>query len=245
MTAPRIVVAGFARTLQGRERAGTDASYARALARAGALALILAPVTDPALAAEVLPLAEGLLLTGGDDLDPARYGAAPSPALEPFDPARDALDFALFQAARQQHIPVLAVCRGLQVVNVALGGTLWQDLPSERPGPVTHNQGEPRASRSHRVTIAPDSRLARIAGAPEIMVNSFHHQAVRDLAPGLRVTATAEDGIIEGLESEDPDEWLVAVQWHPEEFHAGPDSPDQRLFAALVEAARAAAGEPA
>lgn len=245
MTAPRIVVAGFARTLQGRERAGTDASYARALARAGALPLILAPVTDPAWAADLLPLADGLLLTGGHDLDPARYGAHPSPALETVDPARDALDLALFGTAWDRRLPVLAVCRGLQVVNVALGGTLWQDLPSERPGPVVHNQGEPRANRSHPITIAPGSRLRQIAGAEEVRVNSFHHQAVRDIAPGLRVTATAEDGVIEGLESDDLGRWLVAVQWHPEEFHASPDSADQRLFEALVEAARAAAAEPA
>ncbi len=245
MTAPRILVAGFARPLQGRERAGTDASYARALARAGALPLIVAPVTAPARAAEVLPLVDGLLLTGGDDLDPARYGAVPSPALEPVDRARDALDYALFQAAWDRRLPVLAICRGLQVVNVALGGTLWQDLPSERGGRVKHNQGEPRAERSHPVTILPASRLASITGTTALTVNSFHHQAVRELAPGLRVTASAGDGVVEGLESEDPGRWLVAVQWHPEEYHADPESPDQRLFAALVEAARMAAGEPA
>lgn len=244
MSAPRILVAGYARVLQGRERAGTDAAYARALARAGALPLILAPVTDPGLAAGALALADGLLLTGGHDVDPARYGALPSPALEAIDPARDALDFALFQGAWDRRLPILAICRGLQVVNVALGGTLWQDLPTEHPGPVQHNQGEPRANRSHDVAIAPGSRLARIAG-DALRVNSFHHQAVRNPAPGLRVTATASDGVIEAMESDDQQRWLLAVQWHPEEFHAAADSADQRLFAALAEAARMAAAEPA
>ncbi len=134
------------------------------------------------------------------------------------NPLRDATELALFDAARGRGLPVLAICRGIQIVNVAFGGTLYQDLPSERPSDVAHNQSHDRASRTHDVTVTPGTRLAAAIGAPMVSVNSYHHQAVDRLAGGLRISALAPDGVIEGVEVEDGDWWMTAVQWHPEDL---------------------------
>jgi putative glutamine amidotransferase len=181
---------------------------------------------------------DALVLGGGVDVDPARYGR---PTLEngrvEVDAERDALDFRLFEEARRTGVPVLGICRGLQVVNVALGGTLVQDLPTERPSPVVHERTREEKKRlDHRVAIAPGTRLSGIAGAPEAAVNSRHHQAIEAVAPGLTVSAVAPDGVPEAVESAD-DPWLVAVQWHPENLDADPVS--QRLFREFLERARA------
>jgi putative glutamine amidotransferase len=181
---------------------------------------------------------DALVLGGGVDVDPARYGES---VLEDggveVDAERDALDFRLFEEARRSGAPVLGICRGLQVVNVALGGTLVQDIPSERPSPVVHarSKKEEKTRRDHSVSIAPGTRLAAIAGVPEAAVNSRHHQAIGRLAPGLAVSALAPDGLPEAVE-ETGANWLVAVQWHPENLGGDPGS--GRLFAEFLRAAR-------
>ncbi len=184
---------------------------------------------------------DALLLGGGMDVDPARYGRPTlgNGTLE-VDPERDALDFRLFEQARASGAPVLGICRGIQVVNVALGGTLVQDIPSERPSPVIHERrAEEKTRRDHRVSIAPGTRLAAIAGAADAAVNSRHHQAIDRVAPGLAVSAVAPDGVAEAVEA--PGEpWLVAVQWHPENLAGDPVS--ERLFAEFLRAARARKG---
>ena len=157
------------------------------------------------------------MLGGGVDVDPARYGRT---VLEDgsveVDAERDAIDFRLLDEARRSGAPVLGICRGLQVVNVALGGTLVQDIPTERPSPVVHQRAqEEKTRRDHRVAIAPGTRFASIAGVAEIAVNSRHHQAIERVAPGLAVSATAPDGVPEAVEASG-ESWLVAVQWHPE-----------------------------
>jgi gamma-glutamyl-gamma-aminobutyrate hydrolase PuuD len=129
---------------------------------------------------------------------------------------------------------MLAICRGIQLVNVALGGSLWQDIPAERPGALTHRQPDGRDARTHEVIITPGSRLAEALRTTRCEVNSFHHQSIRDLAPGLVITARAPDGEVEGAETTQPDPWLLAVQWHPEEFHHHAQAPDHGLFDALV-----------
>ena len=157
----------------------------------------------------------GLVLTGGEDVEPALYGAARHPKLEDTDPVRDAAELALIAAARARRLPILAICRGIQILNVALGGTLFQDLASERPGPVTHTGTDGR----HAVRVEPGSLLERTLGSRAATVNSRHHQAIRDLAPGLRAVAWAEDGLIEGAEPADAGApWMLAVQWHPEDL---------------------------
>lgn len=236
MNRPLIAITGSIRHYDGADRAGVNASYARSIAQAGGIPLILTPAIGPEAAAEALAPAHGLVLTGGHDVDPEWYRTAPSPALGPLDPARDEFELALFTASRERRIPVLGICRGLQVINVALGGTLWQDLPSERPGEIQHDSEVSRNARTHHVLVKEPSHLALALGIGRLVTNSFHHQAIRDLAPGLQVTAWAEDGVIEGVEETGEDGWLLAVQWHPEEFHHEPGSPDQRLFHALVQA---------
>ena len=132
-------------------------------------------------------------------------------------------------------LPVLAICRGPQLLNVALGGTLIQDIPSEVPNSLGHNAREDRSARVHDVNIDEGSRIADAVGATRITVNSLHHQSVRDVAPGLKVTATAPDGIIEGLESDTDDWWAIAVQWHPEEMNDSPEPWDRGIFRAFAE----------
>ena len=188
---------------------------------------------------------DGVVIGGGVDVDPARYGEAPRPdaGLE-VDHDRDATDFAVFDKAWEEGTPLLGICRGLQVVNVALGGTLVQDIPTEHPSEVTHRRREKdKARRDHPVRILPATRLSGIAGSEEMPVNSRHHQAIGKRADGLRVSATSPDGLVEAVEG-GSDRWLVAVQWHPENLEGDP--PSERLFAEFARAVRErSAGNPA
>ena len=214
---PVVAVTAPRRQLDGRERVTLNTAYVRALDRAGLVPLALPTMLAPERAAAALEGegVRGLVLTGGEDVEPARYGATPHPKLEDTDPARDAAELALIAAARARRLPILAICRGIQILNVALGGTLYQDLGSERPGSVTHTGDESR----HAVRVEPGSLLERTLGTRTATVNSRHHQAIRDLAPGLRAVAWAEDGLIEAAEPADAAAaWTLAVQWHPEDL---------------------------
>lgn len=247
MSAPRIGITGNTRTMAGADRTGVNAAYVRAVLRAGGVPLILPPLLGSTRNAEVLDAIDGLLLSGGEDVDPAKYGHPAHPRLERVDPIRDEFELSIFRDARARGVPVLAICRGIQLVNVALGGSLWQDIPSERPGALTHNAATARDDRTHPVEIVPGSRLAAALGTTRCEVNSFHHQSIRDLAPGLVVTATAPDGEIEGVEGPAGAPWLLAVQWHPEEFHGHDAAPDHGLFRALIKetvGAMSSAGVP-
>ena len=212
---PAVAVTAPRRIVDGRERVTLNTTYVRALEAAGLVPLAVPTILAPDRAAAALGGVRGLVLTGGEDVEPARYGAAPHPRLGEVDPARDAAELALIAAARARRLPILAICRGIQILNVALGGTLYQDLDSERPGPVPH-AGE---TSHHAVRVEPGSLLERTLGARSATVNSRHHQAIRDLAPGLRAVAWAEDGVIEGAELADASApWTLAVQWHPEDL---------------------------
>jgi putative glutamine amidotransferase len=191
----------------------------------------------PSVAARALAGIDGLLLTGGEDMDPAWYGADPSPRLSPPSRERDVFELALFAMARQMELPILGICRGIQLVNVALGGSLYQDLPSERPGVVDHNAPGDRSARSHAVRLSQGSRVAEALGTTELKVNSFHHQGVLELAPGLVATGWSDDGLIEAAEGTGDSPWLLAVQWHPEEMYAEDRAPDRGLFRSLIEQA--------
>ena len=208
--------------------------YLRSLAAAGVERSSIEVVTP--LSPRRQPF-DALVLGGGVDVDPARYGSAVlADGNVEIDAERDAIDFALFEEARHSGKPVLGICRGLQVVNVALGGTLVQDIPTQRPSPVVHQRARDEKTRlDHRVAISPGTRLASIAGAPEISVNSRHHQAIARVAPGLAVCATAPDGVPEAVES-DRGGWLVAVQWHPENLWQ--DRVSANLFLDFVRAVR-------
>ena len=180
---------------------------------------------------------DGVVIGGGEDIDPERYGRR---ILEDgnvrVDHGRDSIDFPVFEEAWREGVPVLGICRGLQVVNVARGGTLVQDLPLERPSDVSHRLPKAENRRDHPVRVDPDTRLGRIARAREIDVNSRHHQAIEQPADGLVVSATAPDGVIEAVEAAEG-RWLVAVQWHPENLRD--DGVSRRLFREFVEAVRA------
>lgn len=239
MSVPRIAVSGVRRQWQGAGRTGVNAVYVDSVASAGAVPVILPPTIPPEHAARALEGVDGVLLSGGEDIDPTWYCMDPVPQLGALDPARDRFEFALFAAARERGLPVLGICRGLQLVNVAMGGVLWQDLPSERPSAVQHDRRDARDARTHGVAVTAGTRTADALGAQALSVNSFHHQGVRTLAGGLVATAHAADGLVEAFEGTEG-AWLVAVQWHPEEMHGDPHAPDRGLFSALVAAAREA-----
>lgn len=231
----RVAVSTGVQAESGRHRqpaALLYTSYLDALAQAGVAPVPLTPAHSGDAVASILAVCDGLLLTGGGDVHPARYGARPSPHLGAVSLERDALEWRALDIALTRGMPVLGICRGLQVLNVFLGGTLYQDLESEVPAP--HGQSRGWGDAAHAVTVAEDSLLGRIVAAPTLRSNSYHHQAVRTLAPGLRAVAHSEDGLIEAIEAAEPG-WVVAVQWHPERraAEAPADDPDHRLFAAF------------
>jgi len=189
-----------------------------AVVRVGAMPVVLPFPEDAGLCAEyanaAVALFDALILSGGQDVDPSLYGEEPVRAMGVVIYQRDVYEIALVRAAVAARKPVFGICRGMQVVNVALGGTLYQDLPTQNPASyVKHRQEAPEGYHSHSVDITPGTRLASILGASH-RVNSMHHQAVRDLAPGLKASAFAKDGVIEAVESAEHN--ILAVQWHPE-----------------------------
>jgi putative glutamine amidotransferase len=240
VSSPRIGVSGVVRTWDGADRTGVNAAYVQSLVVAGGVPVVLSPLIGASLAGRALDGLDGLMLTGGEDMDPSWYGAEPSPLLSPPSRDRDLFELALFAVARQRQLPILGICRGIQLINVALGGTLFQDLPSERPGAVEHRVDGPRDARSHRVRLQPDSRASAALGETAVTVNSSHHQAIKQLAPGLVASGWTDDGLIEAAETPAGTPWLVAVQWHPEEMHAEVRAPERGLFATLVREAGAA-----
>jgi putative glutamine amidotransferase len=243
VSAPLIAVGGVTRRWDGSDRTGVNASYVKSVVAGGGVPLILSPLLAPSLAARALARVDGLLLTGGEDIHPAWYHAEPSKHLYPPSRERDLFELALFAAARQMQLPILGICRGIQLINVALGGTLYQDLPSERPGNVDHNPSAERTARTHAIRLAPGSRAEAALGPASLTVNSFHHQAIKDLAKGLVATGWTEDGLIEAVETAPGTPWLLAVQWHPEEMFADGSAPEQGLFRGLVEEASRREGE--
>ena len=220
--------------------------YLHAISKAHGLPSIIAPgFTNPLdeaeqLAGEILDNCDGLLLSGGTDVDPKIFGEVPHTALGRVDGPRDPFEITLAREAVRRDMPVLGICRGLQVLNVALGGTLIQDIPSDVAGALVHETGDDRLVIGHDVAIESDSRLAQLLSATRVGVNSFHHQAAKRLGEGLYVSATSPaDGIVEGIEMPER-KFVVAVQWHPENFWKTSDAFDG-LFSGFVEAARQAA----
>jgi putative glutamine amidotransferase len=239
---PRIAVSGVVRSWDGADRTGVNAAYVQALLASGGVPLILSPLLGASLAGPALGGFDGLLLTGGEDIDPSWYGAEPSPLLSPPSRERDLFELALFAVARQRGLPILGVCRGIQLINVALGGTLVQDIATEQPGALDHRPAGLRDTRSHVVRLEPGSRAARAMGATSVRVNSSHHQAIKQLAPGLVASGRTSDDLIEAVESDSGTSWILAVQWHPEEMHADRQAPEHGLFRALVDEAGVARG---
>jgi putative glutamine amidotransferase len=216
-------------------RVRLTAAYVTALESAGLIPLIVPPLSSDRAAAVVLDSVSGLVLTGGEDVDPARYGEVRHEKVRSVNAARDATEAALVAAAKARAMPVLAICRGIQILNVALGGTLVQDISSQCETDIAHDEDGPRDSRSHEIVVEPGSLIASAIGTERCTVNSFHHQSVKDVADGMRITARSPDGIVEGIESVDRDWWVMAVQWHPEEMNNSPEAWDRGLFKAFAQ----------
>jgi putative glutamine amidotransferase len=207
-------------------------TYLEAIGRAGALAMVVPPLPGPAIPA-LLDRVDGIVLSGGPDLHPDAYGAAPHPQLGPTEPRLDAFELALARAADERDMPILAICRGMQVLNVARGGTLHQHLPDVVGDAVTHRQPGAPGEPIHGVTVAAGSRLHALVGHRHLHVNSFHHQAVDTLGERLTITGRADDGTVEAVESADS-RFVLGVQWHAECLV---DHDEQAaLFTALVDA---------
>lgn len=216
-------------------RLGQNRSYLHALTKAGAAPLLIPHLSNPASLRSVFDSLDGLLLPGGEDVDPIHYGETPHEKLRQVAPVRDQVELMLTRWAMEEKMPLLAICRGIQVLNVALGGSLYQDIQAQVPQAQRHDwsPGYPRNHLPHLISVASGTRLADILGT-SLPVNSLHHQSLKDTAPELAVVARAPDHIIEGIEAQDHP-FALGVQWHPEELVDG-DRRAQRLFDALVEA---------
>ncbi|MCL6452050.1 MAG: gamma-glutamyl-gamma-aminobutyrate hydrolase family protein [Alicyclobacillus sp.] len=215
--------------------------YAHGVETAGGLPLVIPFLENAENLVDIADRIDGLLLSGGEDVDPLRYGEQPQRGLGNIIPERDELELQLIRAVVERRKPILAICRGIQVLNVAFGGTLYQDLPSQWRSPILHAQHARRAHLSHDVRIAPDSLLYRLLGErPSVRTNSFHHQAVKSCGDGLRPVAWDADGLIEAVEHE-AYPFVVGVQWHPENLWRTA-SHFLGLFKGLVDAAANASG---
>ncbi|PYI55191.1 gamma-glutamyl-gamma-aminobutyrate hydrolase family protein [Paenibacillus flagellatus] len=210
-------------------------AYTDSVRNAGGLPLAVPFGLDEDDVRRLCASADGLLLTGGPDVDPDYYGEEPLPVLGKVTPERDRLEVLLARTFAAAGKPIFAICRGEQVLNVALGGSLYQDIGTEA-ATLQHSQKAPRSHLSHRVRAEEGSLIERIAGASSFKVNSFHHQAVKRPAPGMRISAKSEDGVVEAIESE-THRFVLGVQWHPEDT-AATDGVSRKLFEAFVDACR-------
>lgn len=220
-----------------RPHYGLGRAYVQAVERAGGIPILIPPQPDTASLREISARIDGLLLPGGGDVDPILYGEERLPACGEPEPERDTLEIALAQLALQRQQPIFGICRGMQVLNIAAGGTLYQDIATQRadaPPHTTHDYEGKRDVRSHAIAIQPDTLLADIVGATHHEVNSFHHQAVKRPGDGVEIIAWADDGIAEALVLP-AQPFALAVQFHPEEL-APADEPSQQLFDAFVRA---------
>lgn len=250
MTAARPLVAVTGRPLAAEritktneDYVGLPADYHSQLAAAGALGVMLSPRAVPDDEADpVMGRFDGLVLTGGEDVDPGLYGQEAVPETYGHDGGIDLFEGALYRAARRRGLPVLAICRGAQLLNVLHGGTLRQHIVGE-PGRMLHGIPMGGGGSEIGVAVEPGSRLAEALGTVEAVGICHHHQAVDRVGDGLRVVARAADGTVEGLEAVDGDHWLVAVQWHPEDSSAT-DPVQHALFTAFTRACRATADAP-
>jgi len=228
-----VALTSTTKEIGGLMRVRLNEAYVLAVRAAGLTPVVLPPLDSDEIE-PVLDAVSGVILTGGEDVDPAEYGAAVGPKTDKPHRLRDKFELALVGRAHERRVPTLAICRGIQVMNVALGGTLVQDIASECPTTINHDQSKERKTRVHDVSVDGRSKLGAAIGDERIAVNSSHHQAVARAAEGLRVTARSPDGIIEGAEWEGDDWWMVAVQWHPEELVNDASDWDRRLFSAFA-----------
>jgi putative glutamine amidotransferase len=238
MTRPLIGITTHRRNSDDGQRDvfGLTYYYVEAVRNNGGLPVLIPLGLNDGELRELFERFDGLLFSGGGDIDPALFGGAMNETIYGLDEDRDRVEFTLLRWAAKEEKPFLGICRGIQVMNVTLGGTLFTDIALEVEGSAKHNYfpGYPRNKIVHPVAVSEEARLARILGSPIVKTNSLHHQAIKTPAPGVEVVALAPDGVIEGIELPGH-RFGLGVQWHPECL---PDQPEmQNLFAALVEAA--------
>jgi len=208
--------------------------YSEAVEAAGGAPVHISLIPKAEYVDAVVDGLDGILLPGSDsDVDPLRYGHQPHPNLGAVHPIKDETDLLIIDAAERRRLPLFAICFGMQVLNVSRGGTLIQDIGSQLPEAIKHEQGVPRDRPSHRVNLAEKTKLSSIAGVENALVNSHHHQAIETLGADLIATAWSSDGLIEAMEDPRPDRFVLAVQWHPE-LGWERDAVSQRLFKAFV-----------
>ena len=207
-------------------------TYVKSVRKAGGIPVVIPITTSEKEIDEYLDRIDGLVMTGGEDVSPLLFGQEPSRFLGEVVPDRDIYDLMLIRKAIKKGIPVFGICRGIQCLNIAMGGDMIQDIPSEVPGAIQHRQNAPRSYGSHTIAIVKGSLVAKLLGTEKIAVNSFHHQACGKVAPGYKVTAKAPDGIIEAIESEDGKSF--GVQFHPEGFVYSGNNTFLPLFKHLV-----------
>lgn len=228
----------------GKPRIALYANYVAPLERTGLTPLLITPAHSERSIREIVEKCQGLVLSGGDDIDPSRYQHDPIPELGAVNPSRDLAELRAIREACERDLPILGICRGHQMLNVFFGGTLCQDIQVEMGEAFSHMQTTPWGAHHHEVVVEPNSRLGKALGSDRLRINSYHHQAIRRIAPDLEVTARADDGLIEGIEST-AHRWVVGVQWHPErhEAEAAESNPNVRLFRAFAEAVASATAD--
>ena len=208
--------------------------YSEAVEAAGGLPVHISLIPKAEYIDSVVAQLDGILLPGSDsDVDPLRYGQQPHPQLGTVLSIKDETDLLVIAAAERRRIPIFAICFGMQVLNVSRGGTLIQDINSQVPGAIKHEQGPPRDRPSHRIRLSENTKLSDVAGALDALVNSHHHQAIESLGANLVATAWSTDGVVEALEDPRLDRFIVAVQWHPELGWQN-DPLSQALFSAFI-----------
>ncbi len=228
-------IIGLTAAVDGEQLTSLPRPYAYAIERAGALPLVLPYTESEEMLDAFLDVCDGIFLTGGKDIDPRLYNEAPRPTCGDLQPERDSVELAVLRKAVASDKPILAICRGSQLVNVFFGGTLYQDIPTEYEAPLLHRQAGDIYAPSHRILIREGTPLHTLIGERQMVGNSFHHQAVKTLGEGLLVTATAEDGMIEGFYAPAL-RYLRAYQWHPERLY-DTDEANRRIFADFLAAA--------
>lgn len=210
--------------------------YQKSIAANGGLPIIL-PFVEEKLAIEMVDLCDAVILSGGEDVDPIVFGEDPHPHIGDTILLRDKVELNIIKRAMETNKPILAICRGIQILNVSLGGTLIQDIPSQVKDSIKHTQTVNRSWDTHFVTIKENSQLASIIGGTKIRVNSLHHQAIDSLAEDLEVVATSKDGIIEAVEHKSYCNFLLGVQWHPESM-ASTNEKMNRIFSELIKSVK-------
>lgn len=215
----------------GKPMIALYSNYVAVLDRVGLSAVLITPAHSARSIRRLLASAAGLVLSGGEDIEPSRYGEDPHPELGLVHPARDNAEYRALTAALRCEMPILGLCRGHQLLNVYFGGTLYQDIATEMPGQLTHYQMAEWGEHHHDALVRRGTLLDALLDDWELQINSFHHQAIRDLAPELVISALAEDGMIEAVEHRDYP-WMLGVQWHPERHEASApiSDPNRRIF---------------